>query len=173
MISDQPIRLPGPASLPAPGRPARGRGPHGSLQLALRALCRRRVGLEIRRHRCRALHQGVGGRAPRRLKWLGLDWDEGPEVGGPYEPYRQSERIDTYRYIAERLETDGKAFKCYCTDEEFRRKRDLAIQEGKPAIYDGKSENSHAYDERCRLEGEGRSLLRDSQSSTTKCFTRT
>jgi len=89
------------------------------------------------------------------LKWLGLDWDEGPEVGGPYEPYRQSERIDTYRYIAERLEKDGKAFKCYCTDEELRRKRDLAIEEGKPAIYDGKC-RTLTNDERRRLEGEGR-----------------
>jgi len=89
------------------------------------------------------------------LKWLGLDWDEGPEVGGPYAPYRQSERLDTYSYIAERLRADGKAFKCYCTDEELRRKRDLAIEQGKPAIYDGKC-RALTNDERRRLESEGR-----------------
>jgi glutamyl-tRNA synthetase len=71
------------------------------------------------------------------LRWLGLDWDEGPEVGGPYAPYRQSERLDTYRYAAERLREDGKAFECYCTDEELRAKRERAIEQGKPAIYDG------------------------------------
>ncbi len=89
------------------------------------------------------------------LEWLGLDWDEGPDVGGPYAPYRQSERLATYGYIAERLERDGKAFKCYCTDDELRQRRDAAIEEGKPAIYDGRC-RALANDERRRLEGEGR-----------------
>jgi glutamyl-tRNA synthetase len=75
------------------------------------------------------------------LKWLGLDWDEGPGVGGPYAPYRQSERLDTYRYAADRLKEDGKAFECYCADEELRAKREKAIEEGKPAIYDGACRN--------------------------------
>lgn len=89
------------------------------------------------------------------LKWLGLDWDEGPDAGGPYAPYRQSERLDTYRYIAERLEGGGEAFRCYCTDDELRRKRERAIAEGRPAIYDGRCRDLKR-DKRRRLEGEGR-----------------
>lgn len=72
------------------------------------------------------------------LGWLGLDWDEGTEIGSPYSPYRQSERLDTYRYVATRLESYGKAYKCYCTDGEVRRRREKTIEEGRPAIYDGR-----------------------------------
>lgn len=89
------------------------------------------------------------------LRWLGLDWDEGPETGGPHAPYRQSERLDTYRYAAERLEREGMAFRCYCTDEELRGRRERAIEEGRPAIYDGACRSLSA-DERSRLEREGR-----------------
>ena len=53
------------------------------------------------------------------LRWLGLDWDEGPEVGGPYGPYFQSERLDLYRHWADWLEKQGKAYRCYCTSEEL------------------------------------------------------
>ena len=48
------------------------------------------------------------------LKWFGLDWDEGPDVGGPFAPYRQSDRLDIYREHAERLVTEGKAYLCFC-----------------------------------------------------------
>jgi glutamyl-tRNA synthetase len=48
------------------------------------------------------------------MKWLGLDWDEGPDVGGPHEPYFQSERLDRYRTMAERLAAEGHAYYCYC-----------------------------------------------------------
>ena len=53
------------------------------------------------------------------LKWLGLDWDEGPEAGGPHEPYFQSERKNDYRRAAEELIAKGKAYRCYCTKEEL------------------------------------------------------
>ena len=49
------------------------------------------------------------------LRWLGLTWDEGPEVGGPYGPYRQSQRLDVYADVAERLRAGGYAYHCYCT----------------------------------------------------------
>src|SRR6266480_1803990 len=52
------------------------------------------------------------------LRWLGLNWDEGPEVGGPYAPYRQSERLDIYRSVVDRLLLAGLAYPCYCTPEE-------------------------------------------------------
>ena len=57
------------------------------------------------------------------LRWLGLDWDEGPEVGGPYEPYRQSERLELYREVARKLREAGYAYESYSTDEEVRARR--------------------------------------------------
>ncbi len=58
------------------------------------------------------------------LRWLGIDWDEGPEVGGQYGPYFQSERTDRYRQWAEWLVEQGKAYRCYCTPERLARVRE-------------------------------------------------
>eukprot|EP00955_Chlamydomonas_euryale_P109983 365971-Chlamydomonas_euryale.AAC.5 len=55
----------------------------------------------------------------RDLKWLGLDWDEGPDVGGPHAPYRQSERRDIYKKYVDQLVAQDKAYPCFCTDEEL------------------------------------------------------
>ncbi len=57
------------------------------------------------------------------LRWLGLDWDEGPDVGGPHAPYFQSERLDDHREHAVRLVNEGRAYYCYCSPEELQRKR--------------------------------------------------
>lgn len=72
------------------------------------------------------------------LKWLGLDWDEGPDVGGPYAPYRQSDRLEIYREHAERLLREGKAYLCFCTEEDLQKERDRAMAEGGQPIYSGK-----------------------------------
>ena len=72
------------------------------------------------------------------LKWLGLDWDEGPDVGGPYPPYRQSDRLDIYRQHAERLLDEGKAYLCFCSEEDLQRERERAITENRQQIYSGK-----------------------------------
>src|SRR5215831_6465200 len=58
------------------------------------------------------------------LRWLGLDWDEGPMVAGPHAPYFQSQRQAKYLAVAERLVADGKAYYCYCTTEELKAKRE-------------------------------------------------
>ncbi|MFA6689180.1 MAG: glutamate--tRNA ligase [Sphaerochaetaceae bacterium] len=58
------------------------------------------------------------------LEWLGITWDEGPVVGGPYGPYIQSERFDIYRKYAEQLVADGKAYYCYCTPERLEKLRE-------------------------------------------------
>ena len=58
------------------------------------------------------------------LRWLGLDWDEGPVIGGEYGPYLQSERLDRHRAMAARLVADGHAYHCYCTSEELKAKRE-------------------------------------------------
>jgi glutamyl-tRNA synthetase len=70
------------------------------------------------------------------MRWLGLDWDEGPDVGGPHAPYFQSQRLDKYRAMAERLVADGRAYYCYCTPETLQRKRESAEAAGSGWTYD-------------------------------------
>jgi len=72
------------------------------------------------------------------LRWLGIDWDEGPDVGGPFAPYRQSDRMPIYQRYAERLVDEGKAYLCFCTNEELERERQQAIAERRPQVYSGK-----------------------------------
>lgn len=72
------------------------------------------------------------------LKWLGLDWDEGPEVGGSHGPYRQTERLSFYEEALEKLLRAGVAYKCYCSPEELEDRRKLALKAGKPPGYDGR-----------------------------------
>ncbi|WP_078960238.1 glutamate--tRNA ligase [Streptomyces sp. NRRL WC-3618] len=71
------------------------------------------------------------------LRWLGFDWDEGPEIGGPHAPYRQSQRMDTYKDVAARLQAAGHAYHCYCSTEELDTRRDAARAAGRPSGYDG------------------------------------
>jgi len=71
------------------------------------------------------------------LEWLGLDWDEGPRVGGPHGPYFQSERIDLYRKIAEQLLAEGKAYRCTCTKAELDERRKVFEKLGRPYKYEG------------------------------------
>jgi glutamyl-tRNA synthetase len=70
------------------------------------------------------------------LRWLGLDWDEGPAIGGEFGPYFQSERLDRHRAMAERLVTQGHAYYCYCTADTLKAKRDAAEQAGSAWRYD-------------------------------------
>ncbi len=64
----------------------------------------------------------------RAMRWLGLDWDEGEGIGGPYGPYRQTDRIDIYRKAAERLVAEGRAYPCFCTAEKLAADREAAQQ---------------------------------------------
>ncbi|MCW2494973.1 glutamate--tRNA ligase [Jatrophihabitans sp.] len=70
------------------------------------------------------------------LRWLGLTWDEGPDIGGPYEPYRQSERLDTYQPFVERLIADGHAYHCWCSTERLAEMRDKQRMKKLPTGYD-------------------------------------
>jgi glutamyl-tRNA synthetase len=70
------------------------------------------------------------------LRWLGLDWDEGPGVGGARGPYFQSQRLDRHRAMAERLVATGHAYYCYCSPERLRAERDAAEHAGSGWIYD-------------------------------------
>ncbi|HRP68147.1 MAG TPA: glutamate--tRNA ligase [Turneriella sp.] len=75
------------------------------------------------------------------LKWLGLEWDEGPEVGGVHGPYRQSERLHLYKEYAEKLVHEKKAYPCFCTTDELDRKKKQREAMGLPYVYDGKCRN--------------------------------
>ena len=70
------------------------------------------------------------------MRWLGLDWDEGPDVGGPHAPYFQSERLEKYRAAAERLVTGRRAYFCYCSPETLKTKREAAEAAGGGWKYD-------------------------------------
>lgn len=70
------------------------------------------------------------------MKWLGLDWDEGPDIGGRYGPYTQSERGDLYRQVADDLLAAGHAYRCFCTPERLQRVREAQVAAGKPRRYD-------------------------------------
>jgi len=91
----------------------------------------------------------------QNLKWLGLNWDEGPEVGGEYGPYLQSERLHIYKSFANRLLAEGKAYLCYCSAEELKRRK-KQMQEAKiPPVYDGRCRNL-SEKERKKFEREGK-----------------
>jgi glutamyl-tRNA synthetase len=93
------------------------------------------------------------------LRWLGLDWDEGPDVGGPYGPYRQSERLDRYRVAVELLVSRGAAYPCFCTDEELAERRAQALADGRPPHYDGSCRHMSAAErEKARKEGRPESV---------------
>lgn len=71
------------------------------------------------------------------LRWLNLEWSEGPDIGGPHGPYRQSERQDIYRDYADQLVSQGDAFPCFCTNERLDEMRSTQRADGKTTRYDG------------------------------------
>ena len=72
------------------------------------------------------------------LKWLGLNWDEGPEVGGQYGPYLQSQRLDIYAEWAQKFLDQGDAYHCYCSGDELEERRQLQMKNNQAPGYDGK-----------------------------------
>jgi glutamyl-tRNA synthetase len=89
------------------------------------------------------------------LRWLGLVWDEGPEVGGAYGPYFQSQRREHYHVHAGTLSAAKRAYPCYCTAAELEERRQAQIARGEPPRYDGRCRDLDAA-ARARLEAEGR-----------------
>jgi glutamyl-tRNA synthetase len=92
------------------------------------------------------------------LGWIGIEWDEGPGIGGPYAPYRQSERLAVYAEAAERLRAAGAAYPCYCTPAELAERREQARAANRAPGYDGRCRRLTA-DERAAFEAEGRSSV--------------
>ncbi len=91
------------------------------------------------------------------LRWLGLDWDEGPDVGGSHGPYRQSERLERYREMSDRLLESGHAYRCWCTAEELEERRKAALARGEAPGYDGRCRARPA-EEIAAFEAEGRAF---------------
>lgn len=89
------------------------------------------------------------------LEFLGMDWDEGPNKGGEYGPYYQSERLDLYQEYAQKLIEQGRAYRCYCTPEELEARRQEQIKRGEATRYDRKCRNLTA-EEEAKLQAEGR-----------------
>jgi len=71
------------------------------------------------------------------LKWLGVQWDEGPDIGGEFGPYKQSQRLDIYEKYIEQLLAEKKAYYCFCTEEELENKRQDQASRGLAPKYDG------------------------------------
>lgn len=89
------------------------------------------------------------------LKWLGLTWDEGPEVGGPYGPYLQSQRLDIYAEWAGKFLANGDAYHCYCSSEELEERREAQRKANVAPGYDGKCRAISA-DDLTKYQSEGR-----------------
>ncbi|MGQ9607131.1 MAG: glutamate--tRNA ligase [Thermogutta sp.] len=92
------------------------------------------------------------------LRWLGIDWDEGPEVGGPCGPYYQSQRQDLYAAAVESLLASGKAYKDFAAPEEIQAEREAAQAEKRPFVYSRRFMAETPEDE-ARFRGQGRSAV--------------
>jgi glutamyl-tRNA synthetase/nondiscriminating glutamyl-tRNA synthetase len=89
----------------------------------------------------------------RDLRWLGLDWDEGPDIGGSHGPYRQSERLHLYQSYAQELLSAGSAYYCFCSVEKLEADRRAAVAAGQPALYAGTCRGISPEDAQARLAG--------------------
>ncbi len=94
----------------------------------------------------------------RALKWCGLQWDEGPDIGGPFAPYRQSERTAIYQEYCQKLLDSDKAYRCFATAAELQEMRDQAIKTGSKFGYDRRY-RSLSKEESDRLAASGRSFV--------------
>jgi len=92
------------------------------------------------------------------FRWLGIDWDEGPEVGGPHEPYFQSQRTAAYQAAVDRLIELGAAYYDYATPEEFQQEREAAEKEKRPWVYSRKFLAVEP-EQREKFESEGRNAV--------------
>jgi glutamyl-tRNA synthetase/nondiscriminating glutamyl-tRNA synthetase len=94
------------------------------------------------------------------LRWFGLNWDEGPDIGGPHAPYRQSERIELYRLYAEKLIEAGAAYYCFCSPEQLEADRQAALAEGRQPMYSGRCRQFDPAEARTRQAAHEPALVR-------------
>src|SRR5436305_3791018 len=96
----------------------------------------------------------------RDLRWLGLDWDEGPDAGGSHGPYRQSERLHLYQSYASELLAANLAYYCFCSTEQLEAERQAAVDAGQPVQYSGRCRNLSSEEVEARLAGGERAAIR-------------
>jgi len=96
----------------------------------------------------------------RSLHWLGIEWDEGADVGGPYGPYRQSERKDIYQQYAQELIQKGQAFVCFCSPERLDQVRTEQQKRKEPPHYDGTCRNLSNDEVQARIDAGERHVIR-------------
>ena len=94
------------------------------------------------------------------LRWLGLEWDEGPDIGGPYGPYRQSERKEIYQKVAQELIDSGRAFTCFCTPERLEMVRAEQQKRKEPPHYDGTCRNLSSEEVQARIAAGEKYVIR-------------
>ncbi|MCH7818676.1 MAG: glutamate--tRNA ligase [Candidatus Marinimicrobia bacterium] len=94
------------------------------------------------------------------LNWLGIKWSEGPDIGGDFGPYRQSDRSEIHGEYAERLLREGKAYKCYCSEDELKKEREETLAKGLPPKYNGKCRDLSAEEENKKISEGIKPVLR-------------
>jgi glutamyl-tRNA synthetase len=92
------------------------------------------------------------------FRWLGIDWDEGPEVGGPHGPYYQSQKLDRYQEAVRQLLDKGLAYRDYATPDELKAEREAAEKEKRTFVYNRRW-MAHTAEDRARFEAEGRQAV--------------
>ena len=133
-------------------RAASGQCAHGAVQLPAGAQARRALRAADRGHRRDALRQEASSlRCAADLRWLGLDWDEGPDRGGPHAPYRQSQRSELYQHYFEQLEREQLAYPCFCTPLELDLSRRAQLAAGRPPRYAGTCRDLSAGERAARM----------------------
>ncbi len=103
------------------------------------------------------------------LAWVGIKWNEGPDVGGPYGPYRQSERTSIYQEYAQKLLQDGHAYKCFATPEELQEMREMAAKTGKKSGYDRRYRNLSEEEVKKRIDAGQSYVIRLKVPLTGEC----
>ncbi len=105
------------------------------------------------------------------LRWLGLDWDEGPDAGGAFGPYRQSERLAFYHQHGQQLIAGGHAYHCYCTPAELEARREAMLKAGQTPRYDGRCKNLSASERAAKEQAGIKPVVRFAMPEKSISFT--
>lgn len=105
------------------------------------------------------------------LKWLGINWDEGPDIGGEYGPYRQSERLDIYEKYLKKLLDEGHAFYCFCSIEELEKNKQAMMSQGLTPKYSGRCKNLSKEEIEKKIKNRDKAVIRFKMSEVNLEFT--
>ena len=94
------------------------------------------------------------------LRWLGIKWDEGPDIGGKFSPYKQTQRMDIYKKYLEKLLSEKKAYYCFCSEEELESKRQDQLTRGVAPKYDGKCRNLSEKEIQKKISSKEKAVIR-------------